>query len=201
MGKSDADAFDVGGEAAASPDALAKLRKGIQEAIELQAAVETLSNDLAAATARLTVIKTNVIPDLMAEIQSDSFNHAGWSIKLNLIVNGTLPKIELDEDGNPKPETVERRNAAIEYLIENDGEGLLKTDVEMSFGRSQHNEAIDVAERLKSEGHTVTVSSGVHPQTLYKYARDRISEGLPIDTELLGLYTARVATFKPLAKK
>jgi hypothetical protein len=177
-----ADEFDVGtdGEASASPDALVNLRESIQTMIDLEENIAIMEDDLKAAKHSLQSIRTGRLPDLMAEIQSDHFTHDGWECKLNDFVSGSLPKDPV------------RRAAAIDWLERNEAEGLIKTDVKVVFGRSQYDEAVEVADNLMQEGHAVDVSSGVHAQTLQAFARERIRNGDEIDCELLGLYSGKV---------
>ena len=186
-----ADEFDVGtdGEASASPDALAQLRKNIQEMIDLETVVAQYEDDLKAAKKSLQSLRTGRLPDLMAEIQSDHFSHGGWEVKLTDFVSGSLPK-------DP-----EKRKLAMDWLEKHEAEGLIKTDVSMSFGKSQYDEAVTVAESLIEEGHAVNVTSGVHAQTLQAFARERIRNGEEIDAELLGLYTGKVVKATKVKEK
>lgn len=182
----DAEDFDLGaeGEASASPDVLARLRKELQEMLDLAAGIEQLEEDLKAAKKTYQALRTSRIPDLMGEIQSDHFTHDGWDFKLTDFVSGSLPK-------DP-----EKRKKALEYLEAHDGAGLIKTNVSMEFGKSQHNEALSVAAGLEKDGHPVSVESGVHAQTLISFGRKRMRDGDDIDFELLGLYAGKVAKAK-----
>ena len=183
--------FDMGteGGAAASPNSLEQVRKSIQEMIDLQEMIEQMEEDLKAAKSSLQNMRTVKVPDLMAEIQSDHFNHAGYEVKLTEFVSGSLPKDE------------KKRKKALTWLEKNDGAELITTSVSVDFGKSQHNMALDVAGRLKEEGHPVNVVSGVHAQSLQKFARDCIRDGKKIDTETLGLYTGKVVKTKKLPEK
>jgi hypothetical protein len=186
-----ADDFDVGtdGEASASPDALVQIRKNIQDMIDLEMTISQYEDDLKAAKHSLQILRTGRLPDLMAEIQSDHFNHGGWDIKLTDFVSGSLPK-------DP-----EKRQAALDWLEKNEADGLIKTDVSLAFGRSQFDEATKVAEGLIEEGHAVNVTSGVHAQTLQAFARERIRNGEDIDCEVLGLYTGKVVKATKVKEK
>lgn len=180
----DASEFDMGGEASASPDTLAALHNLLEETISLEEVVETMEEDLKAAKSALHALKANKIPDMMNQMQMDQLSFKGWNVKINDFVSGSLPK-------NP-----EKRAAALRWLEAHDGSGLIKTEVKVSFGKSQHDEALSVAHKLEAEGHAPNVESGVHSATLQSYARQRIKEGDPIDTETLGLFVGKVAKLK-----
>lgn len=186
-----ADDFDMGtdGEAQASPEALTRLRELIKETVDQQALVETLEEQLASAKRVLHVLKTVKLPDVMIEIQSPLFTHAGVTVELDDFVSGSLPKEE------------DRRKAAIAWLVDHEGGELIKTSVSVDFSRSQHNEALDLAAKLEKEGHPVVAESGVHPQTLMAWAKARIRDGEPLDADVLGLYTGKVVKFKKAKEK
>lgn len=179
------DEFDIGGEASASPsETLEALHSSLEEAIALEEAVAQMEDDLKAAKATLHKVKSVRIPDLMDQLQMDEVKFRGWSVKVQDFVSGSLPK-------DP-----ERRKKALQWLEDNDAAGLIKTEVKVAFGKSQHNEALSVAAQLESQGHAPNVDSGVHSATLQSFARQRIKDGDPIDTEALGLYVGKVAKLK-----
>lgn len=178
--------FDLGA-ADAAPDKLDVLNSHLSEAIELELAVARLEDDLKAAKAVLNTIKTARIPDMMAELGMDSITFRGWKVTVSDFVSGSLPK-----DG-------EAHERAIRWLEAEGAGGLLKTDLSVAFGRSQHNEALDLAARLESEGLAPSVKSGVHAQTLAAFARERIKNGEPLDVEVLGLYVGKVAKLKQVS--
>jgi hypothetical protein len=194
----DADDFDIGGDGAAqaAPDSATRLNKAARELLAQKALVEQLAADLKAATEAYTQMSTKDIPDLMMELGQPTWTAGDVELVLGDFVNGSLPKL-LDKRGNPIPGGRERREAAINWLESVGAAGIIKTELSIEFGKSQHNEAIDLAERLKAEGHPVNLESGVHPQTLYAFARQRIEDGLPIDLDSLGLLSGKVVRPRP----
>jgi hypothetical protein len=176
--------FEEEGAAAAAPDTLKRLNETLAEAIELKQAVDQLEDDLAAAKKNLNYLNTSVLPDMMAEIGMEECTQNGWKVKVGEFVSGSLPKDE------------ERKNAAIAWLEGNEAGDLLKTSLSVVFSRSQHNEALALASDIEQQGFAINVESNVHPQTLQAFARERLKNGEALDTEVLGLYTGRVAKFK-----
>ncbi len=142
--------------------------------------IDQLEGDLKAAKQSLQALRTGRLPDLMAEIQSDHFTHNGWECKVTNFVNGSLPKGEKE------------RKAALDWLKAHDGEGLIRTEVKMAFGVSQHDEAKSLAESLVKDGHPVNLDLGVNAMQLKAYASERIRNGEDIDADTLGLYTGKV---------
>jgi hypothetical protein len=167
---------------------LPALDKVLREAIDLESLVVQQESELKATKAALQRIKTGTIPDMMAELQMEKMTFMGWEVSVSDFVSGSLPK---------EPE---KRSAAVNLLVGYGAEGLIKTEVKATFGRSQHNAAIDLAQRLVEEGFSAEIESGVHTQTLCKFARDRIEAGEQIDLDILGLYTGKVAKIKEVKK-
>lgn len=177
-----ADEFDVG--ASAPSDKLEQLHELLEEALALEGAVAQMEDDLKAAKSALHSLRTGRIPDLMAEMQMDEISFKGWSIKIDDFVSGSLPK-------DPA-----KRAKAIEWLESNDAAGLIKTDVSVSFGRSEHEAATSLWQSLESDGLPASLQSSVHAQTLQAFARQRIRDGESIEPEILGLYVGKVAKMK-----
>lgn len=172
-------------EGASAPShSLERLNHKLEEAINLKLAVDQMEEDLKAAKQQLNLMNTTVIPDMMAELGMEECTQNGWKISVGDFVSGSLPKDE------------ERRAKAVRWLEEHEAGDLLKTALSVNFSRSQHNEAVDLFEELSEEGFAASLDATVHPQTLMAFARERIKNGDPIDTETLGLYTGRVAKYK-----
>ena len=176
--------FEDAEGAQAPSDALTRLNTKIGEAIELKQVVDQLEEDLKAAKQQLQLINTSVLPDMMAEIGVEKIVQNGWEVKVSDFVSGSLPKDDV------------RKAAAIRWLEDHDAGELLKTSLSVDFSRSQHNEALNLAGSIEQQGFAPKVESTVHPQTLAAFARERIKSGEAIDTEVLGLYTGRVAQYK-----
>lgn len=182
-----ADEFDIEVQPAGSE--LERLHKVLNELIDQQQMVEELQQHLNSAKEHLHHLRTRQVPDMMAEIQSDHFTFRGYEIKIDDLVSGSLPK---------DPEAKQR---AIAWLEQHDAGGLVKTELSIGFGRSQHNEALNLYARLAEEGLPVLAESGVHPQTLAAWARKRLEEGEPLDPETLGLFVGKVAKLKVVKDK
>lgn len=176
----DDDEFDV--EAPKSADTLKLLQEAAQLQLAQEQLVDMLEDELSAAKSELHRLRTNVVPELMAQCNSDSFNIGEYDIKLEDLVSGSLPK---DPD---------KRKLAIDWLVEHEHGGMITTVMQIEFGRSQHNEAVDLALRLQEkEGLAPKLASGVHPQTLMAFVRKQLKEGKPVDPEVLGVYVGRIA--------
>lgn len=182
----DSTEFDIAPEV--EDTQLVRLRQELHRMIGQSQLVEQLEADLAQAKKLLHEIRTKNVPDIMAEIQSDHFNFGGYEVKVEDFVSGSLPK-------DP-----EKKQKAIDLLSEYGADGLLKTELSLEFGKSQHNEAINLYHELQEQGYGAFINSTVHPMTLMSWAKQRLRDGEEIDLEALGLYAGKVAKLKVLKK-
>lgn len=181
-------AFDIGDQAPKAPATLANLQFSLEEATSLEEHIAQMEDDLKAAKKNLNYIKSQRIPDMMSELQMAATTYNGWKVSIHDFVSGSLPK----ED--------EPREKAIEWITLHGGEDLIKTQVTTEFGRSGHNEAMSLAAELQEQGYNVSAKSGVHPQTLCAWVRERLKKGEEIDIDVVGVYTGKVAKFEKVRK-
>ena len=181
--------FEDAGSAPADPNSLDLLHEKLNEAVELKSVIDQMEADLGAAKKQLNSLNTQVVPDIMAELQMDELVFRGWKVKVGEFVSGSLPK-------DP-----EKRSIAIHWLEEHEGGDLIKTSLSVIFSRSQHNEALALAAGIEQQGFAPSVDSTVHPQTLMAWARERMKNGELVDPETLGLFTGRVAKFSPVKER
>ena len=181
-------AFDMGDQAPQAPATLANLQKTLEEATSLEELVDQMEEDLKAAKKNLNYIKSQKIPDMMSELQMSATTYNGWKVSVHDFVSGSLPKEE------------ENRDKAINWISEHGGEDLIKTQVTAEFGRSGHNEAMSLTAELQEQGYNVSAKSGVHPQTLCAWVRERLKKGEEIDIDTIGIYTGKVAKFEKVRK-
>lgn len=185
----DVSEFDMGAEETASQDVLARLHAALEEATAMEEVVEQLEQDLKAAKATLHKMRTGIVPDIMTEIQMDKTTWNGWDVSVSDFVSGSLPR---------EPD---KKARAIEWLEGNEGGSLIKTKLNVDFGKGEKEKADKLAALLVTKGLEPKVEVGAHAQSLQAFARERIKNGEPIDTEVLGLYTGRVAKFKKKPQK
>lgn len=181
--------FEDAGAAVAAPDLLARITTAAKELIAQQEMIDQMEEDLKAAKAGLQTLSTKTLPDLMTEAAMSSTTIDGYKIDLAPFYSGSLPKPE------------DARQKAIAWLEANDGGGLIKSTLSIEFGRSQHNVALDLCARLIAEEFPAMLESGVHPQTLLAFVRERVASGAAIDLDVLGVYTGQHVKAKKVAEK
>lgn len=170
------------GITAPAADQLKSLETMIGEAVSFAEQVEAAELLVKHLKSEQKELLEKTIPDAMASAGVDSFKtKGGVSVSVRDFVNGSLPK------------GLAERKAAIEWLTDAGAVGLLKTKLELEFGRGDHNWAQEVKSKLDAVGASYKEKEDVHPQTLAAFARERMKNGEPVDLQALGLYAGRAA--------
>lgn len=172
----------------ASAPSLPALRKLGEEMLRLEREISDLEELLKVKRSAAADIKTKRLPEAMTQAGLTNFGlTAGGTIEIVDFVSGSLPK----ESENKEEEN--KRDAAIRYLEELNGVGIIKNTIRLEFSKSQHNEALNLFGELKEKGFEPELKHDVHPQTLMAFVRERLRNGESIEPEKLGCYVGRVA--------
>lgn len=110
---------------------------------------------------------------------------------------------------NVKPEvqcsiTVANREAAYQWLVDNDFGGIIKVDVSVHFDSGQQDRAHKFADQLTKKGADVKLEQTVHAQTLKAFVKERIADtesNVPFPLELFGARPYTKATVKAARNK
>lgn len=160
-------------------DKLEELRQLAVDLQELEAQASSLEEMLDATKKQIHHQATFVMPEKMTEAGVLEFTlSSGKRVGLKPFVSGSLPK----DAGREK---------AIAWLEENGGGPLLTTNVVVKFPKSRHGDALELAEDLQEEGYLPTLETGIHPQTLYAFVRERLKRGEEVDADVLGLFVGQ----------
>lgn len=163
-------------EVPASVDTMLTLGKVIEQAYETSRLIADLEDAIKAAKQELQTLTTKTLPAIMASAKTRSHTTtAGVKIEISEFVNGTLPK------------TPEAREAAIQWLKDNGGASIIKTELKATLGLGEHNLAGEIRAKFEELGVTFSEDKGVHPQTLAAFGRERLKQGKELPAETLGL--------------
>jgi hypothetical protein len=92
--------------------------------------------------------------------------------------------------------TETNREAAYNWLRQNNLGDIIKNEISVSFGKNEDNKAADYAELAKSQGLQPTQKMKVEPMTLKALVRERIEAGKEMPTEIFGVYVENKTTIK-----
>lgn len=172
-----------------SEDKLEALNSAMEEAVGLIEMINQMEEDLKGFKSRLRTIQFSKIPDMLDELEIPEISFKNYKIKVADVIEGTLAK-------DP-----EKRAKALAWVEAHGGEGLIQTQIGLTFGKSQHEEAKALAESLEAQGLAIEMTSGIHASTYKAWARERMRNGETLDEDALGLYIARMAEIKPVKVK
>lgn len=167
----------------------------VQEVSDTEAEIAALEETLKTLNVKRFDLLTKDLPDAMAAAGTSCFvtENGGLKVTVGTTVRGSIPLAKDDPT---------RHDAAIRYVDENGGSGIITADVVLKFGRQNAGRAREVVQLYKDRDDCLTsLKEEIHPMTLGKWARERIEQGLPVDGEKCGLWIGRLATIKPVKPK
>jgi hypothetical protein len=184
--------FDTeeGASAPSNSSVMQRMMRLADEMIELEEMIQGMEATLSDFKSRMTHLKIQELPDLMAENGLSQFRtSSGATIEVNDFVAGSLTK-----ESNA-------RKTALEWLATNGAADMIKTEVSVEFGKTEHNRAKDLAAKLAQDGYFVDEKEGIHAQTLLAFVREKLRNGEEVPLETLGLYAGRTAKVKLAGKR
>ncbi len=157
---------------------MSDLQRAVQLAellMQLRENVQTIETQLETAMADMRRVEQIDLPDLMQELGLETF------------------KLKTGETIEVKPEvecsiTEEKRNAAHVWLVDKGFGGLIKTEVVVTFGRGEHDEAEDFAKNVAEQGKQPNLVERVHPSTLKSFVKEQMAAGNPVPFDLFGVH-------------
>ena len=154
----------------------------VRDARIAQREIEDLEARLKSAKKDLQVLLEQRIPDAFAAADLSEFKTTdGKVVKVEPFVDCSIP--------------VAMREAAFGWLRDNGHAGIIKCEVSLAFGAGEADYARTLAHELRGRGLPVEVSETVHPQTLKRFAREVLGEGVSLP-ESFSVYTGARATIK-----
>ena len=181
------DIFDMeeGASAPSNSSVMQRMMRMAEEMIELEEMISGIELTLSDLKSRMNHLKIQELPDLMAENGLSQFRTtSGATIAVEDFVAGTLSK-----ESNA-------RKAALDWLAMNGAADMIKTEVSVEFGKTEHNRAKDLAAKLAQDGYFVDEKEGIHAQTLLAFVREKLRNGEEVPLETLGLYAGRKVKVK-----
>jgi hypothetical protein len=154
------------------------------ELLERQAAeVEQLTEDLRLAKAAMLRTEREDLPDLMTELGLSE-------LKLS---DGSVVSLKEEVDARITDDT---RPGALRWLLDHGFGGLIKTEVALTFGRGEHDEAVRVADELQQHYENIALKEDVHHSTLRAFVREQMAAGTAVPMDLFHVHPYSKATIK-----
>lgn len=153
-----------------------KLTKFANRHVELEGSIESQEKVLENLKSQLKEISESTIPGLMQELRLEEIKTSdGFKV---LIVKKMVASI-------PAKDMV-KKNKALQWLIDNKFEKLIKRSIEIQFSKGESEEAKDLLREL-NDNHPkldMTDKEGVHPKTLSAWVNEQMEAGKQIPKDL-----------------
>lgn len=163
-----------------SLDDMASLARAL---VDADAAVEDADQALKNAKERARVLREETIPSAMQELGLEELKLAtGQKLSIKQEVYASIPAAN--------------KNAAFQWLNDNGFGGLIKIEVDASFGNGEQDAAMALYQELNSRGLTASFDQSVHPQTLKAFLKEQLAQGTNIPLDLFGarpVWTAKLS--------
>ena len=142
---------------------------------QLENNIKAKEQDLKSLKETATKISGEVIPTLMNEMSLSSLKLAdGSSVEIKKIYGASIP--------------IEKREAAFNWLRNNDLGDIIKNEITVSFGRNEDNKAADYAVLAQSQGYQPAQKLKVEPMTLKALLRERTEAGKEMPSDLFNTF-------------
>jgi hypothetical protein len=190
---SDADIFGDGDAPDMTPE---EQGRSLEKLVELAFELKRKDSEVVAATEALATVKGEAdklrgitIPNLMERLKMQSFKlEDGSTIDVKKDI-----KVSLSE---------ERKPAGLAWVREQGHGGIIKTSVELSFGKGEEAKAKEAEALLREKGFIPVVGEGIHAQTLKSFVKERMEAGDNIPLATFGVFEFKEAKITlPKTKK
>lgn len=159
---------------------LAHIAQTAREAVELQARIERIQQELTQAQNELKLITESTLPELMETAgQKKLTTIDGIEIDVRDVVRASLPKARTLE--------------AVKWLREAGHGGIVKNELKVDFGREEDKVANRAQKALEKLGLMPQRKLSVHTQTLGALVRELLADGKECPLELLGAHIQKTA--------
>ena len=155
----------------------------VEKLNELQKRIELQEDNLKNSKKQFDYLSAEVIPTMMAEM---GLSH----LKL---MDGSSVDVKPNYSANI---TIANKDAAFQWLRDNNLGDIIKNEISVSFGRNEDNKAADYASLASERGYQPTQKLKVEPMTLKALVRERIENGKDMPVELFNVFVGNKTTIK-----
>lgn len=151
--------------------------------LELEEKIETFTNAMELAKEELRNVVEFLLPNAMLAV----------GVKEIKLANGRKVIIKDDVYASMKKDSVA---GAIRWLDENGLGGIVKSQVEVSFGRGEFERSKELVEFCKAHGFNASEKETVHPQTLKATVKEQLAQGVQFPDEFFSVHPVRKSVIK-----
>jgi hypothetical protein len=181
-------------DVAPASNSLGAITEAAQRMQILEEDIKGLAEQLKEKEQILRKLVEQEMPDLMQELNVKNFTLTdGSKVGLINIVSASIPSAGAIEraKGDTREELIERQQSCFDWLRDHGGGDIIKSSVEVQFGKGEDKSCSAFKQRLREEKVFYRDSVGVHPATLKAFIAECLGRGLNIPAEIFKLYTGQ----------
>lgn len=169
---------------------LSRMSKLYQRWKKLQEREAVLLAEVALVTEERLKLEEVEFPELFDEVGVSEITIGDSRLLVSEKLYGSLPKDPAE------------REVALNEVETHGGLGILQTAVNVTFPKSEAEEAREFAAGLKEDGYTFEMKEDINHMTYKAWAKEQMEKGTPLDLKALGIWSRRfVEEKKPRGKK
>ena len=167
--------------------------------LEVENEINRLEEALKQRKQDLTKLAEQDLPDLMQELNIKDFTLSnGAKVEIKALISGSVPSGgAIDRaKGDDKVSLEIRQQQCFDWLRDNGAGDLIKSNVEVQFGRDEDDDCNAFTEELRDRQIYYKRVVAVHPGTLNSFIKERMSEGKEVPHDLFRVFTGRRAKIR-----
>jgi hypothetical protein len=171
-----------------------------QKMYDLENEIASLEEQLKSKKQDLRMLAEQDLPDIMQELNLKDFTlKNGAKVEVKEVISGSVPSqgaIDRAKEEDKRVELQMLQQQCFDWLRANGGGALIKSNVEVQFGKDEDEACNKFTQQLRDEKLYYKRAVGVHPATLNKYIQERLGDGKDVPLEMFRVYTGRKANIR-----
>ena len=188
--------IDLLDDVAPASNSLGAITEMGQEMFNLQKEINELNDLLKQKKQSLMKLAEQDLPDLMQELNVKDFTlNNGAKCEIEDITSGSIPSTGaiIRAKGDDRNELEIRQQRCFDWLRANNAGSLIKSNVEVQFGKDEDKACNDFTNELRERNMFYSRATSVHHKSLNSLIRERLEQGKDVPHDLFKLYVGRRA--------
>jgi hypothetical protein len=178
-------------------DGLLTVGDMITTCLNIKKDIEWIESALKNKKEELKKLEEDILPSLLLDIGvtvgSDIKTPNGYNVKVVKNFKSSIPAVSSIESarGEEKIALLERRDAALAWLVANNLEGIIKSEINIDVGKDTEYKK-EVLGALNKIGVKAQVNDNVHFMTLNATIKELIENGVDVPRETFNVYEGNI---------
>jgi hypothetical protein len=183
----------------AKPEELKAIVDLARRMYALHVEIEKLDKELSDKNKAFNDLKMNLLPERMTAAGLKSFTLGnGYVIDIKDFISASIPtETQVNSaEGVDKEALLNRRNAGLAWLRNNNADSLIKNKLSAEFGKGEDKAAKKFFDAIEAAGYPAKCEEAVNGNTLNSFIKEQLEKGVEVPTEPFALFIGKVAKIK-----